>query len=620
MCGWRQKMQEPGLTPEAVIDRYLETIFSDPFDPAAFGLLVGTDADLLSRWLLLLGCPADPDAFTEAIAALPGGSFQDLALSQALAVLSVPGSVRVGFDQWQRMLTRSLLAEALAGELDIPESQALSWRVLLAASGVILPHDPVLMELLAFRGARRELLEDASLAHRLLAVVEAFDGADPPASQEAARQLLDLDGQRYRSLQAAAEARVSGILDALDLSAEREADGAERLWLRVQLGVLERLLGGSADRAGVALLEAHRLVSRRLFGRVPVLFVLDPATARLTRPDGAAPDIARSSQSSTIARSVRLGERFELVDRADQSVADRQVLRELECTEGLSQPLVDGAGNALGALVFAVDEEDDHESAMAMYADALARHLVARPVRDDQPDMLARYRQREEKRLRELVHEANNPLSIVNNYLHILELRLEHEPQAVEHLKLIGQELRRAGDIIAQARILPPFDAAAEEPRVERADLDINQLSRHLVELHRGLAADHRVSLADALAPGALVIHSDQQRLAQILNNLVRNAIEASPGASVTVSTIGGVFREGVEGVLLGVADTGPGLPRQVVERLAEPKQSTKGGDHSGLGLHIVHRLVREVGGSLDVRTGPGQGTAFTIFLPLQTE
>ena len=64
------------------------------------------------------------------------------------------------------------------------------------------------------------------------------------------------------------------------------------------------------------------------------------------------------------------------------------------------------------------------------------------------------------------------------------------------------------------------------------------------------------------------------------------------------------------------VEDTGPGLTRAVLDRLYEPKQSTKGSGHAGLGLHIVHRLVREIGGSIDVRTASGQGTVFTVFLP----
>jgi signal transduction histidine kinase len=268
--------------------------------------------------------------------------------------------------------------------------------------------------------------------------------------------------------------------------------------------------------------------------------------------------------------------------------------------------------------VFVVDEDVDHEVAMSLYADELARRLSGR-ARAAAPDVevLTRFRQHEERRLSELVHEANNPLSVVNNYLHILEAKLAHEPEAVAQLKLIGAELRRAGDIFAQVREVPQTEAGRPEPRVEFTNVDLNALARRVVELHLGYAQEYQVNLTEQLVPGALLVGSDVHRLAQILNNLMRNAIEAAHGASVNVRTASGVYREGKAGALIDVSDTGPGLTRGVLERLAEPKQTTKGADHSGLGLHIVHRLVGELGGSIDVRTSPGQGTTFSIFLPI---
>ena len=148
-------------------------------------------------------------------------------------------------------------------------------------------------------------------------------------------------------------------------------------------------------------------------------------------------------------------------------------------------------------------------------------------------------------------------------------------------------------------------------------EFDINELARRIFELHRGYAGDHQVTLDLELSFGGLPVTSDEQRLSQVLNNLMRNAIEASKGQQVTLLSASGVFREGFEGVEIAVRDTGPGLPRTVLDKLADPKESTKGGSHAGLGLHIVHRLVEELGGSIDVRTSTGQGTTFTVFLPL---
>jgi signal transduction histidine kinase len=182
---------------------------------------------------------------------------------------------------------------------------------------------------------------------------------------------------------------------------------------------------------------------------------------------------------------------------------------------------------------------------------------------------------------------------------------------------MISTELSRVAEIIQRARELPPLSEEAGDAQVVHREFDVNELARRVQELHLGYAADHDVDLELVTRPGAVMLSSDEQRLAQILNNLVRNAIEAAGGESVTIGTDTGVFREGREGVEVYVTDTGPGLPRAVLERLADPKESSKGGDHAGLGLHIVHRLVGELGGNIDVRTAAGQGTSFSLFLPL---
>jgi signal transduction histidine kinase len=167
-------------------------------------------------------------------------------------------------------------------------------------------------------------------------------------------------------------------------------------------------------------------------------------------------------------------------------------------------------------------------------------------------------------------------------------------------------------------RDLSPISELEPQAQVVFAEFDLNDLARRVFELHRGYADDHDVDLLIELAQGGVILASDEQRLAQILNNLMRNAIEASSGQSVSLGSEVGVFREGREGVEVYVKDTGPGLSREVLASLAEPKNSTKGGDHAGLGLHIVHRLVLELQGGIDVHTATGAGTIFRIFLPLK--
>ncbi|MFW6094644.1 MAG: sensor histidine kinase [Pseudomonadota bacterium] len=603
------------MSPEAVIDRYLAIATREPFDAEGFLALLGTDADLLGRWLTVLDCPADPQRFSRALAELAPQRFRDLAIAQALAVLGVSGIVRFSFEQWYTVLEAGQAGALLAAEIGVEDADAAGWRLLLAASGVNVPGDPVLEEMLAFRGTDPALLEGASAAHRLLAVVDALTAGDAVQARDTAQQLLGLESERLERVLENARQRCRAQLDTLNLAGAAGGDPAETLWLRLQLGVLGHLFEGTE----AAVWENHALVTRRLFGAVPGLMLARDGHARLAGVDDG-PEISLDGRASAIARCARAGERVELADAPDQAVADRQVLRRLGYEAAVCLPLVCD-DRVPGMVIFADDDESGREPAMQVYADELARHLAAPPAAPATTgDALAGYRQREEKRLRELVHEANNPLSIVNNYLHILQLKLTHEPEAVEQLKLIGSELRRAGDIIGRMRDLPEVEGpngSSEDTALQAAELDLNALAHRLVELHLGYARDHHVSLHEALSSEPLTVVSDEDRLAQVLNNLVRNAIEASREATVTVSTAGGVFREGREGVLLEVSDTGPGLPRSVLERLAQPKRSSKGGDHSGLGLHIVHRLVTELGGSLDVRTAPEQGSTFSIFLPV---
>jgi len=608
------------LTPEAVIYRYLEVASQTSADAGAFVRLLGTDADLLGRWVALLKCPADPAALLESIAKLDEATFTHLAYAQAWAGLPVSGSARLSMDQWRSVLRAACLGETLAATLGLSEPESVRWRLLLATSGVSVPHDAIMTELLEFRGTRPELLEDASTLLKLFNVVDALEVLDAAAAAALANRLLGIEAADFERLLTQAAARMEGLLVELDLVDDLDEDWADRLWARQQVSMLGLLFADCQQLD--ALYEAHRFASRSLFGSIPCFLLLDQRRQALVPVGEEGLGILLASKTSGIASSVRTGRRQTLTNTTEQAVADRQVLRRLGVTEGMCVPMqlaADGADLNIGALVFVVDEDVDNDFTIQLYAEELARWVARLNVdTGSELDLVRRYRSREEKRLREIVHEANNPLSIVHNYLHILELRLQHEPSAIEQLQMIGSELKRAGDIFQRVRELPPVTGVEAEAQAIFTEFDANELAGRVFELHRGYAEDRDVDLLLDLAGGSLLVTSDEHRLAQILNNLVRNAIEASQGQSVTIASSVGVFREGREGVEISVRDTGPGLPRAVLERLAEPKQSQKGGDHAGLGLHIVHRLVGELKGSIDVRTSSGRGTTFTIYLPLR--
>ena len=111
---------------------------------------------------------------------------------------------------------------------------------------------------------------------------------------------------------------------------------------------------------------------------------------------------------------------------------------------------------------------------------------------------------------------------------------------------------------------------------------------------------------------------TEQDKLTQITSNLLKNAIEAcEAGDEVLMGVRAGVYRDGRLGVEVYVEDTGPGLTNEVLQNLTVAKQSTKGDGHQGLGMQVAFKLAAELDGALDVRTELGQGTTFSLFLPL---
>jgi CheY-like chemotaxis protein len=140
-----------------------------------------------------------------------------------------------------------------------------------------------------------------------------------------------------------------------------------------------------------------------------------------------------------------------------------------------------------------------------------------------------------------------------------------------------------------------------------------------------GRIIGEQISLVEHYAPGGAPVHADPSMLEQVLLNLAVNARDAMPaGGELSVRTevvtgpeeLGSAAPRG--GVLLTVSDTGTGIAPEHQPHLFEPFFTTKGvGKGTGLGLAVVFGIVEQHGGRIDVRSAPGKGTTFRIWLPL---
>ena len=206
-----------------------------------------------------------------------------------------------------------------------------------------------------------------------------------------------------------------------------------------------------------------------------------------------------------------------------------------------------------------------------------------------------------------LAHEVRNPLNSARLQLELLERRLRRsrdDRALLEPVAHVHQELERL------TRMLNDFLAFARPSPVVADRCDVIAVIRDVVALEQPVASERGIGVTLA-GVASVITEVDPRKLQQIVSNLVRNAIEASPvGGQVRVTVEG----EADGGVEIAVEDQGGGIAAEIQRRIYEPFFSTKP-TGTGLGLSIVHSAVALHGGTLELKTGPS-GTRFEVRLP----
>jgi len=215
-----------------------------------------------------------------------------------------------------------------------------------------------------------------------------------------------------------------------------------------------------------------------------------------------------------------------------------------------------------------------------------------------------------------IVHEINNPLSGMLNYMRLMKRILDRGPLSPDgqerfqqHLALVESETSRCSKIISS---LLSFSRTAEPVfgRVDVAEL-LNRcllLSQHKLKLQHIVCT---LSVPEQLPP----VHGDFNQLQQCVINLIFNAVDAMPDSgnlwlSVTSGGGGGA-------VTIAVRDSGPGISETEITRIFEPFFSTKAAGYGvGLGLSTVYGIVKHHGGRITAANQPGGGACFTMELP----
>ncbi|MCL5669196.1 MAG: ATP-binding protein, partial [Gammaproteobacteria bacterium] len=213
---------------------------------------------------------------------------------------------------------------------------------------------------------------------------------------------------------------------------------------------------------------------------------------------------------------------------------------------------------------------------------------------------------------RRLAHEFKNPLTPIqlsaerlrHKYLKTLDAR---EGELLDRLThTIVQQVEVMKDMVNA------FADYARNPQLQTRPLDVNRLINEVLDLYRGQrsSAQFQTQLEDSLPP----VEADAGRLRQLLHNLIKNALEATPDsrARITLSTHS-VPPDFVE---ISVRDYGPGIPREIMAQIFEPYVTTKPRG-TGLGLAIVKKIAEEHGGALSAENPPDGGARLVLRLPV---
>jgi len=212
-------------------------------------------------------------------------------------------------------------------------------------------------------------------------------------------------------------------------------------------------------------------------------------------------------------------------------------------------------------------------------------------------------------------HEFKNPLASIRTATEMLST-VEAPEDRARFLRIAEMEIARMENLLAQVREITRIDAEIQSE--ERASVDLGALLRQIVEGF-GLRMRDRVQFDVVIPDTPLMIKASPDRLIQVFENLLDNAVSFTPnGGRIAVSVSGGD-----RAVLVSIRDQGPGIPPENLERIFDrfftyrPTEQQRQ-RHTGLGLSIVKAIVEGYGGAVTVTNGLGGGAVFDVTLPAE--
>ncbi len=298
-----------------------------------------------------------------------------------------------------------------------------------------------------------------------------------------------------------------------------------------------------------------------------------------------------------------------------KSRSTQQILKD-GVRSSLTCPLV-AAGRPVGFIFFSSNTPNTYRNAHVATFQQIAGQLAMILEKSRLYQRLMELNELKNRFLGVAAHDLRNPLGVLGGYVDLLRqeaLGPLNEAQQ-EVMAVMADVTGRMSGLVDDLLDVSAIESGRLE--LEREPLDLNRFLREQAHSQGLIAQGKAIRIALELPEPLPSVAADGQRLGQVIDNLIANAIKFSPRD--TVITLAGSADE--DWVQISVSDQGPGVPAEERERLFEPFQRgsntpTADEQSTGLGLSIVQKLVQAHGGRVHVDEAPGGGARFTVQLP----
>lgn len=264
-------------------------------------------------------------------------------------------------------------------------------------------------------------------------------------------------------------------------------------------------------------------------------------------------------------------------------------------------------GNLSAAIIY--DANGNEIASVGSFVDLRDRLQMERALRDTQEQLLQSEKLAAMGRLTsQIAHELNNPLYGIMNTLELLKTEIPEDNKRRKILDMALSETIRLSDLL---RKMLSFSKPDQE---ERHPVGLNSVLDEILLLHEKQLKENDINISITFAEGMAQVVASKNQLRQVFLNMVANARDAMPEGG-TLSVVTG---SDSEKVFVKISDTGTGIREEHLAKIFDSFFTTKGEVKGvGLGLSVCYGFIKDHGGDIEVDSQVGEGTTFTISLPV---